>query len=176
MPEATLVLGDLQPLPYADDAFDLVTGFTSFFFADDLVDALREARRVAARARVVIQVFGDPERCDLEAVKGAVAPFRSRRGRAAVLAPGHRSRSCCPRPRASTLDHAFDLTWAYEYADDDALVEAMLAAGGAAAIAGPDREAELAPRTPRARSRTAVSADGRYLVSNEWHVVIARVP
>ena len=33
--------------PYADDTFDLVTGFTSFFFADDMVAALREAGRVA---------------------------------------------------------------------------------------------------------------------------------
>ena len=47
VPEADLRLGDLQTLPYADDAFDLVTGFTSFFFADDMVAALREAGRVA---------------------------------------------------------------------------------------------------------------------------------
>src|SRR5215218_7309037 len=39
VPEASLTLGDLQTLPYADDSFDLVTGFTSFFFADDLVAA-----------------------------------------------------------------------------------------------------------------------------------------
>src|SRR5919107_1041883 len=32
VPEAELVHGDLQSLPLADDAFDLVTGFTSFFF------------------------------------------------------------------------------------------------------------------------------------------------
>src|SRR6185436_5783510 len=33
VPEADLRLGDLQSLPFADDAFDLVTGFTSFFYA-----------------------------------------------------------------------------------------------------------------------------------------------
>ena len=51
MPEADLRLGDLQTLPFADDAFDLVTGFTSFFFAEDMVAALREAGRVARPAR-----------------------------------------------------------------------------------------------------------------------------
>src|SRR5687767_12155006 len=47
VPEAELVHGDIQALPYADDTFDLVTGFTSFFFADDMAAALAEARRVA---------------------------------------------------------------------------------------------------------------------------------
>src|ERR1044072_4046528 len=59
LPEADLRLGDLQRLPYADDTFDLVTGFTSFFFAEDLVAALREAGRVAKPGGPnVIQVFG----------------------------------------------------------------------------------------------------------------------
>src|SRR5262249_52961193 len=68
VPEADLRLEDLQALPYDDDSFDVVTGFTSFFFADDMAAALREAARVARRAApVVIQAFGRPEKCDLEA-------------------------------------------------------------------------------------------------------------
>jgi ubiquinone/menaquinone biosynthesis C-methylase UbiE len=62
VPEADLRLGDLQALPFADGAFDLVTGFTSFFYAADPVAALREARRVS-RGRVVVHTFGHPERC-----------------------------------------------------------------------------------------------------------------
>ena len=76
VPEGDLRLGDLQALPYPDASFDVVTGFTSFFFADDIVAALAEAGRVAvAGAPVVIEVFGRPERCDLEAVKAAVVPY-----------------------------------------------------------------------------------------------------
>jgi ubiquinone/menaquinone biosynthesis C-methylase UbiE len=61
VPDADLSLGDLQRLPYADDTFDAVTGFCSFFFADDMVEALREAGRVAKPgAPVVIQVWGSP--------------------------------------------------------------------------------------------------------------------
>ena len=57
VPEADLRLGDMEFLPYGDDGFDLVTGFTSFFFAANLVAALREAGRVAKPgAPVVIQV------------------------------------------------------------------------------------------------------------------------
>src|ERR671923_2776696 len=50
VPGADLRMGDMQFLPYGDDGFALVTGFTSFFFAADLVAALREAGRVARPA------------------------------------------------------------------------------------------------------------------------------
>ena len=65
VPEAELVVGDMQFLPYGDGVFDLVAGFNSFFFAADMVAALGEAARVAKPgAAVVIQVWGRPERCD----------------------------------------------------------------------------------------------------------------
>ncbi len=58
VPEADLRVGEMEALPYEDDTFDLVTGFNSFFFADDIVAALREAGRVAKPgAAVVIQVW-----------------------------------------------------------------------------------------------------------------------
>ena len=59
VPEADLRLGDFESLPYDDDRFHVVAGFNSFFFALDLVGALREAGRVAKPgAPVVIQVWG----------------------------------------------------------------------------------------------------------------------
>ena len=76
VPDADLCQGDLQHLPYVDDCFDAVTGFNSFFFADDMVAALREAGRVAKPgAPVVIQVWGRPDRFDLGLMKGALARF-----------------------------------------------------------------------------------------------------
>ena len=46
-PEADLRVGDLNALPWPDDAFDIVTGFSSFQFGDDHAGALAEARRVS---------------------------------------------------------------------------------------------------------------------------------
>jgi ubiquinone/menaquinone biosynthesis C-methylase UbiE len=169
--EADLRVGDLQDLPYEDGRFDLVTGFTSFFFADDIVAALREAGRVARPgAPVVIQVFGRSERCDLEAMKGAVMRFRDhtedqywRPGIVEELVP----------QAGLTVEDAFDLVSEYRYESDDALTEAMMGAGGAAVVAGPEREGEL-----RAAILDALAycrqPDGGYRLSNEWHVVVAR--
>lgn len=56
--------GELEELPYADRTFDVVTGFNSFQFAANPVNALREASRVSRTGTVVIAVFGKPEEND----------------------------------------------------------------------------------------------------------------
>ncbi len=89
VPEADLRVGDMESLPYDADTFDLVTGFTSFFFANDMVAALREAGRVAKPgAPVVIQVWGAHEQ---------LFPRSDEGDREAVL-PAPPSR-CATRPR-----------------------------------------------------------------------------
>ncbi len=104
VPEADLRVGDMESLPYDADTFDLVTGFTSFFFANDMVAALREARRVAKPgAPVVIQVWGAHERLlprgdegDREALLPATPSRRSTRSRPLATrragGPGDRGR------------------------------------------------------------------------------------
>ena len=49
LPNADLRVGEMESLPWGDDSFDLVTGFNSFFFANDMVAAC--ARRAASRGR-----------------------------------------------------------------------------------------------------------------------------
>jgi SAM-dependent methyltransferase len=106
VPEADLRVGDIQFLPYDDDSFDVVTGFNSFFFAASMAAALREAGRVAKpEAPVVIQVWGDPQRCDLEAMKRIVRSFMPARPTDAPAPPSSGDRGCSsrwpPRPASS---------------------------------------------------------------------------
>jgi SAM-dependent methyltransferase len=172
VPEADVRLGDLQVLPYDDDAFDVVTGFTSFFFAHDMVGALREAARVARQgAPVAIQVFGRPEMCDLEAVKLAIAAYRPGGVEEQYWRPGIVDELAAEA--GLVVERSFDTTYAYSYADAEALGDAMLAAGGAAAVAGPDNEAALRADIIRALAGSR-QPDGSYRVANEWHVIIAR--
>lgn len=51
VPDGDLRVGEMEELPWADDSFDLVTGFNSFFIAADMGTALREAGRVARQWR-----------------------------------------------------------------------------------------------------------------------------
>jgi SAM-dependent methyltransferase len=54
-PQADLRVGDLEELPWPDDSFDVVTGFSSLQFADDHVRAVAEARRVS-RGRIWVVI------------------------------------------------------------------------------------------------------------------------
>ena len=61
MPGGEFRGGDIESLPWDDDWFDLVTGFSAFQFADDKVRALREARRVSRGPVVVVIPTRVPE-------------------------------------------------------------------------------------------------------------------
>lgn len=76
VPDGDFRVGDMENLPWADDSFDVVTGFNSFFIAADMVNALREARRVARPgASVAMTVFGRPERCQSTTVFSSLRQF-----------------------------------------------------------------------------------------------------
>jgi SAM-dependent methyltransferase len=65
---ADIRVGEIEELPFADAAFDVVTGFNSFQYAGDRVRALSEAKRVAKPGGVVIAaVWGDRARCEMAA-------------------------------------------------------------------------------------------------------------
>jgi SAM-dependent methyltransferase len=176
LPEADLRVGEMQDLPWADGSFDLVTGFNSFFFANEMVTALREARRVAkAGAPVVVQVWGAHERCELEAMKQVARPFLPPRPPDAPPDPDL-SEPGALRTLAEQAglqpEEEFDTAWAFDYPDADTLGRALVAVAGLATIAGPEREHEL---------KTAIVAglapyrrdDGSYRLSNEYHYLIA---
>lgn len=176
VPDADLSLGDLQHLPYADDSFDAVTGFCSFFFADDMVEALREAGRVAKPgAPVVIQVWGRPERFDLGLMKAVLARFRppppaDRLDPSTLWKPGVLEDLAV---QAGLIpDAAFDDRFAYEYADEESMSRAMLSAGGFGAIVG-DRQDEAREAVLEALAVCRTPACG-YRIENDWHFLIAR--
>ena len=76
VPNADFRVGDMEQLPWADESFDVVTGFNSFFIAGDIVNALREARRVSrAGAIVAMTVFGRPDQCQSTPVFASLAEF-----------------------------------------------------------------------------------------------------
>jgi SAM-dependent methyltransferase len=176
VPEADLRVGDMQVLPYEDDRFDLVCGFNAFFFAADMVRALREARRVAKPgAPVVIQVWGRPERCDLTAMKQAVFPLGAPPLPDAAPPP--------PLWKPGVLEgiaseaglapqSAFDLSYAFEYPDSETLVRRMLAP--VPVVEAVEAAGEARVREAILRSLAAYrTADGSYRLENEWRFLLA---
>ncbi len=177
LPDADLRVGEMEALPWDEDSFDLVTGFNSFFFANDMVAALRETRRVAKPgAPVVIQVWGAHERCDLEAMKQVARPFLPPRPPEAPPDPDFSQPGVLPdlASRAGlTPESEFDTAWTIEYPDTETLGRALVAVAGLAIIVGPDREKEFRQAIVHGLAPYR-GADGRYRLSNEFHYLIAR--
>jgi SAM-dependent methyltransferase len=177
VPEAELRQGDMQFLPYEDDAFDIVAGFNAFFFADDIVAALREAGRVAKPgAPVVIQVWGRADHCDVQSILKAFAPFRP--------APPPGTPQPPPLSTPGVLDGlaaeaglepdvAFDVSWPYNFPDEDSTVRALLSPGPVIAAAEVHGEEPLRAALVEALAPYR-TADGGYRLDNEWHFLIAR--
>jgi SAM-dependent methyltransferase len=177
VPEADVRMGEMEQLPWNDDTFDLVTGFNSFFFADDMVAALREAGRVAKPgAPIVIQVWGRHEHCDLEAMKHLARPFLPPRPADAPPDPDLSQpgllRELAVRA-GLTPESEFDTTWVCVYPDDATVGRAMIAVAGLAVIAGPEREAELEQAIVEGLAPFRLS-DGSYRLSNEYHYLVGR--
>jgi SAM-dependent methyltransferase len=166
LPDADLRKGDMESLPWDDDTFDLVTGFTTFFFANDMVRALREAGRVArAGAPVVAQVWGAHERCDLEVMKEIARPYLPPRP---PDAPAELAREAGLVP-----EEVFESSWAYTYPDEETLGRALLAPAGLAVLVGREHEEEVRSAIVEglASFRTP---DGGYRLSNEYRYLVAR--
>lgn len=177
VPEADLRAGEMARLPYDDDSFDLVTGFNSFFFAADIVAALREAGRVARRsAPVLIQVWGAPQRCDLEAMKQVARAYAPPPPPDAPPPPKLWQDGVLERLASEAglaPEHAFDLSYAFEYADEQTLGRLLLAPMGLATLAGPEREDDVR-REIVAALEPYRARDGSYRLANEFHFLIAR--
>lgn len=68
--------GDLEALPFADNTFDLVTGFNAFQFAGNPAQALREAGRVTKPGgMIVVMTGGEPAGMEAASLVGALKPL-----------------------------------------------------------------------------------------------------
>jgi SAM-dependent methyltransferase len=91
-PGADLRTGDIEALPYREARFDVVTAFNAIQYATDPAAAVGELARVCrAGGQVAIGVWGDPGRCQTEALFArlrALAPPPGTPAPLAVSDPG----------------------------------------------------------------------------------------
>jgi SAM-dependent methyltransferase len=176
LPQADLRVGEMEALPHEEDTFDLVTGFNSFFFANDIVAAVREAGRVAKpSAPVVIQVWGPHERNDLEAMKEIARPFFPPRPGDAPAEPDYSKPGVLENIATQAglaPEQAFATTWSFEFPDQETMTRALTAPAGLALLIG-DREQEF-KRALIEGLASYRTTDGRYRLQNEYHYLIAR--
>jgi SAM-dependent methyltransferase len=134
VPSGDFRTGEMEELPYEDQTFDMVTGFSSFQFAANPIKALQEASRVSRTGTVVIAVFGAPEESEATAYikamgsllppppSGAPGPFALSAGGAlealvikAGLTPSVLKKVACP----------------WDYPDEEITLRGLMSSGPA---------------------------------------------
>ena len=173
--EADLRIGSLERLPWADDTFDVVTGFNAFQFAPDLTAALAEAARVCRPAgRVAVCNWGPVVDCDLITLVRALdhlQPGPTLVPRRPLGEPGVLEELVCAaglRPGHGAL-----VSVPYQAPDPATLTRDVLSAGNTRpAVEHSGREVVgrmlLHAAAPFRRS------DGSYLLSNTFRYLICR--
>jgi SAM-dependent methyltransferase len=184
--------GEMDRLPFADQSFDAAVGFNAFQFADDPVQAVREAGRVVRPGGLVAATtFAEPERNESTALHLALEPLReaagagmstgvgARAGAGAgarhlpygLSAPGGLEQLVAAAGLEPVEAGEVALLWAHHTVD--AAVRAVLASGGGAmAIQNAGEPAARAALEQAVAPFTA--ADGSVAMRNVFRFVIAR--
>ena len=177
IPGGDFHVGDMESLPFAGNSFHVVTGFNSFQYAANPVNALRQARRVAKKdSFVVMAVCGKAADCQAAAYvatlfkflppppPGASGPFAlSEDGALEALA----------RKAGLTPVEVKDVECPWEYKDLETALRGLLSAGPAVLairLVGeqPLREAVACVLEP------FKTASGGYRMLNKFRYVMAR--
>lgn len=179
VPGADLRVGPMERLPWDDGSFGVVTGFNAFQFAADMLGALEEAKRVARRGgQVAICNWSRPEASALVAVMGALrdlqppAPSGARQpDRPAVGEPGVLEALAVEAGLEPEESGEVDVP--FEAPDEETLVRALLAPGGALPAIEHSGE-EAARNAIRDASAAFRRPDGSYRIENTFRYLIAR--
>jgi SAM-dependent methyltransferase len=189
--------GEMDRLPFADHSFDVAVGFNAFQFADDPVEAAREAGRVVRPdGLVAATTFAEPERNESTALHLALEPLREAAGAAGagagaagaagagagagagarhlpygLSAPGGLERLLSSAGLEPVQAGEVALLWAHRTVD--AAVRAVLASGGGAMAI--QSAGEPAARAALEQAVTPFTAsDGTVAMRNVFRFVIAR--
>lgn len=169
-------LGDLEELPFPDNAFDFVTGFNSFQFAANPVAALREAKRITKPSgRIVVLTWGSPQGMDAAAIVGAL---RALLPPPPPGAPGPFALSDESALRAFatnaglTVLEVSDVACQWHYADLDTALRG-LGSSGVAAKAAEHASADAVNRSHAAALAPFRQSDGSYRLGASFRWITA---
>lgn len=170
-------IGEMEELPYENHMFDVVTGFNSFQFAANPVNALQEASRVSRTGTVVIAVFGKPEESEATAYilamgsllppppPGAPGPF-------ALSADGALEALAIKAGLTPSVVKKVECPW--DYPDEKIALRGLLSSGPAIRAIQEKDEDIVRDLILKVIAPFKTSSGGYYLTNN-FHYLIATI-
>jgi SAM-dependent methyltransferase len=178
VPDADFRSGDMEQLPFYDDAFSLVTGFNSFQFAGDPAQALREAARVAEPgAPIAVGTWGRPDQCEAATVLktaselGPPPPPGPAPGPFALSEPG--ALEGFVQQAGLTASEPVDVETIWRYPDLDTALRGFTSAGPATAAIRESGEERLREVLTHGLEPFG-DGSGGYRLTNVFRYLIAR--
>ena len=177
-PEGDFRAGDIEALPWEDDSFDVVTGFSAFQFADDKVRALSEAAPVSRGAVAVVIPTRVPESGITSVFKPVFPLFAEealesmkQSGMFALSEPGKLEEVLAAAALTPYEDDEIECPIVFD--DVDAAERAFMGAGPTQLAISNSGEAAVAEAV-RAALEPFTAGDGRVVLPAWYRAVLAR--
>jgi SAM-dependent methyltransferase len=176
VPEVTIVQGDLQSLPFPERAFDVVTGFNSFQYAAEPVEALAEAKRVTRPGgKILALVWSPAEMCELAPhlqSLGALMPPPAAGAPGPFALSGHDALKDFFSAAGLEVDRIADVPCTFAYPDTATALTALSSAGPVVKVAEhAGWDAVRADIQSFLSSR--IQPDGTYAINNPFRYAVS---
>lgn len=178
VPSGDFHAGDLEELPFGDNTFDIVTGFNSFQFAGNIVNALKEAGRVAKKsAPLFISYWGSPDKCNASSLFAALAPYMPTPQKSGDKKPlyseGVMESFAAEAGLKPESTEAIECLWKFE--NEEMALRAMLSAG-LINIAIQNAGREKVKGLAAAAIKQYMQPEGSYVLKNTFLCTTSRKP
>jgi len=175
-PDLHFLEGDMEELPFNDGSFDVVCGFNSFQYAENIKNALTEAKRVLIdKGKIVVMIWGNKEDCEvasyLKAVGGLLPPPPPGAGGPFALSENQLLEKLIEELDFQISDnHDIDSVW--EYPDKQTALKGLSSSGPISKIIEHTSSEEV-EKTILNAIEPFVRPDGTVVYNNKWRVVTA---
>lgn len=173
-PEGEFRRADIVRLPWPDGSFDVVTGFNSFQYAPDPVQALAEARRVLRPGgRLGVVVWGAVQECEAVAHFLALRALLPPNPQAAPPLAGEQHIDDMARAAGFEIDTDERVDCPWRYPSLDVALRGLMSAGPVVKVV--DAVGEQAVRDALSGCLADFrQADGSYLFRNKFRSLTGR--
>lgn len=177
-PGGDIRVGESEALPFKDSSFDVTTGFNSFQYATNPVQALSEAKRVSKpNGYVVVAVWGAADKCELAPYLAAVGkllppPPPGAGGPFALSAAG--ALEALVSKAGLKPDGITSVATTMRFPDEATAVRGLLASGVVERAIRNSGEAAVRKGVSDA-IRPYRKGDGSYEFKNEWRFLRSKV-
>ena len=131
------IRGDMENLPFEDASFDVVTGITSFQFAKDTLNALKEANRVLKKdGQFVMGIWGSPQDCEAVSIISVMKELAPPPPPGSPTLPPLSALYEVGKLEQLISDAGFNpvkrenVTFSWNYENEDEIIRSFLSAGG----------------------------------------------